>query len=329
MVCGTETITINDLATEDDGSTTNSLYIWWNEPALPYDVPRDDSLAGNIPDDEDLTHAELWHDLYRNQDGSVDYTDYDRYEYYFATDTPLCPTTIYELWEYNEVSDTYEDWTQLPYYDAADSTYYGLQLYDGSQGTYSAGTARENYKLKLRNFKRSEATGERNNWAGKYAIKAITDARNNELRPLEVFNWILVEVDVCGWEEIVEPLDRAAASFIPYEKVYYVEPYHNRSNGAYTYTDYTTTSSQWPSWHENYPDLQCDIVDIQLTNDQCYDETCYHSPTMNTDDDWYGSRLIQWTEDEPHSFLVDTADNTTRLGTESLYIRMQSRYGRW
>ena len=77
----------------------------------------------------------MFKDFTRHQDvadASIDYQDYNRYFYHFTTDTPLCMARIFELFEYDGSSETYADWTEVPYY-VDDSTYAnGLQLYDGT-----------------------------------------------------------------------------------------------------------------------------------------------------------------------------------------------------
>ena len=194
----------------------------------------------------------------------------------------------------------------------------------------------------MRNFKRDTA-GDRNNWYGKYAIKGYSDAKNNELRPLERFEYQLVYVDICGWERVIEPIDVVSRVLIPYEETYYVQtdmwPWrltrgdHNRAPGVVTFDDYTTTSVAYPDWHEEQEELQCDINQYRLMTQQEYgleseDIASLMTPTDNTNDAYSGSRIIYW--DEPTlTYHVDTADNTTRLGTETFWIRMRTRYPRW
>jgi len=72
-------------------------------------------------------------------------------------------------------------------------------------------------------------------------------------------------IDVCGWEKVEEPAASSDRILIPFSTIYYVEVGTSRLNGTTTFTDYTTNSTNYPSWHPEPTHKQCDIIEYSLT----------------------------------------------------------------
>lgn len=79
-------------------------------------------------------------------------------------------------------------------------------------------------------------------------------------------------IDVCGWEKVEEPSADSSPTLIPYSLTYFVEVGTNRSNTT-TFTDYTTNSTNYPSWHPEPTHKQCDISEYSLTASQSSSDT--------------------------------------------------------
>lgn len=149
--------------------------------------------------------------------------------------------------------------------------------------------------------------------------------------------------DICGWESVIDPtvpdIVGGNITLIPPATTYYVEVGTNRSH-TITFTDYTTDSTVWAvgaplssefSTASQYAagEPQCDIVSYTLwQKDSAGNYVSYaaelNSRTSNSDILTYKKSLRSWTESS-RTFTIDTADNTTRLGTETFYIKALTR----
>ena len=149
--------------------------------------------------------------------------------------------------------------------------------------------------------------------------------------------------DICGWESVIDPTVPdtlgGVVTLIPPVSIYYVEVGVNRSN-TITFTDYTTDSTVWAvgaplsaefSTASQYAagEPQCDIVSYTLwKKDTAGNYVSYaaeiNSRTPHTEVLTYKKSLRTWTE-PTRTFTIDTADNTTKLGSEVFYVKALTR----
>lgn len=162
----------------------------------------------------------------------------------------------------------------------------------------------------------------KNNWYDRFIVKGYTKAKHNIQKPRTVVNQLALYFDVCGWEVPNDPLD-PFTGLIPKTRVLYVEEGKNRSH-AFKFGEYTTTSTKYPSWHSKAGQEQCPITGYYLSKSNT--ASVPFTPLKNTDTKYY-QLLREWDETK-REFLVDTADDTTKLTTETFYIEIRTRGNR-
>ena len=188
-------------------------------------------------------------------------------------------------------------------------------------------------------------TDYKKNYFNAVKIRGYTSARfntqANRLVPnLYVEKWLYI--DVCGWESITTPARVRSYDQpieIPLKTEYFIEAGDKRTK-LFTFWPYTTDSAPFPTWHPAAGKTQCDVTRYELvvgpggTNDTPYlpqlntivDDSTYPSyswlPTKT-----YHKSLRSWDESK-RSFLIDTADRTAKLTTETFYVKVTSRGNR-
>lgn len=120
------------------------------------------------------------------------------------------------------------------------------------------------------------------NWFGIFQVKGWTNSKWNFANSKEKVSPpdFILTMDVCGHEEIIEPeihpdqpqrfvnnqaigLDYKFKKIIPYNETYFITEGVTRT--TVEFSNYTTTSGPWPSWHKDYlQSKHCDIAKYQV-----------------------------------------------------------------
>lgn len=122
-------------------------------------------------------------------------------------------------------------------------------------------------------------------------------------------------IRVCGWQELKTAAD--SGDNIPATRTLRVESGTTRSK-EYTIGPYSTTSTKYPSWHTDAGKEICPITQWRLSS-TTGSFTAY-AAALNTASS-YVQLLRSW-DVATQKFLIDTADDTSQLGTETFYIEI-------
>lgn len=211
-------------------------------------------------------------------------------------------------------------------------------------------TAGKTYTITYLKYDDAATTTGGKNYYRHIYLRGYTKARYNTLRPVTVKTTMKLVFDICGWENVTEPTvpdtGQSEIVLIPEKTTYYVEIWTNRSI-SWTFTDYTTDSTKWQTGFPVSTDFtnaslytagepQCDIVGYSLWIKDSGGNYLAYSAELNTETeasmaskraDHYGDykKSLRTWDESTRTFTIDTADNTTQLGTETFYILMTTR----
>jgi hypothetical protein len=77
----------------------------------------------------------------------------------------------------------------------------------------------------------------------------------------------------------------------------------------------------YPAWHANSGTKQCDVTGYQLSSSGTSSVT--YTAEENTASVY--KKLLRSFDDQTRTFLIDTADDTSKLGTETFWIEIKTR----
>ena len=166
------------------------------------------------------------------------------------------------------------------------------------------------------------------NYYKKLTVRGWTSQYNNTNGTLNVpanYGTFFFLVDVCGHESIVAP----TVNPITATATYLVEVGANRSNSI-TFDAYDTDSVYY-TW-DNDPNSgsgadpttvrQCQVIAYRLCNTASSSDL--HPDSTTNSDSTFVSLFRTW-DCNTRTYLIDTADNTTLLTTQVVYIMVKSR----
>jgi hypothetical protein len=97
-----------------------------------------------------------------------------------------------------------------------------------------------------------------NNWYNKFMIRGYSKAKDNPIMPKDITKDMVLLVDVCGNEQVnAAPSSGNDLTSIATWTLR-IEAGSSRTK-AYTFGPYSTNSVNYPNWHANTGQKQCDV----------------------------------------------------------------------
>lgn len=137
--------------------------------------------------------------------------------------------------------------------------------------------------------------------------------------PKDIIANMFLNVEVCGWEVPSDPLNKFD-NLIPAERTLFIEKASTRTQ-SYAFGEYSTTSSKYPSWHAKSGKELCPITGYYLSSSGT---TFIEYSAEKNYVGQYKKQLREWNPAK-REFLIDTADDTTKVGTETFYVQIRTR----